>query len=167
MKMAKASKADLEMALELSGALDALTGHWGATMPEKIERPEGTSSVEYFDPEDREQCYRVVEYLRALADRASLMRVVFGMAVVCDPRNEVVDPDADTLEVHPKFLALEADANRYRWLRDNTHGEADARGRQQFVMPDPHPQANIMRGSVAQHLDAAIDAAIASEPQNV
>jgi hypothetical protein len=33
------------------------------------------------------------------------MRVVFGMAVVLDPRNEVVDPDADTLEIHPKYAA--------------------------------------------------------------
>lgn len=53
---------------------------------------------------------------------------------------------------------LRKDAERYRWLRANTHGEQDARGRQEFCMPDPHPQANIMRGSVAQHLDAAIDA---------
>ena len=54
--------------------------------------------------------------------------------------------------------ALRKDAERYRWLRANTHGEKDRRGRQEFCMPDPCPRANIMRGSVAQHLDAAIDA---------
>ena len=57
-----------------------------------------------------------------------------------------------------ELAALRKDAERYRWLRANTHGEQDGRGRQEFCMPDPCPRANIMRGSVAQHLDAAIDA---------
>lgn len=158
MKMAKASKADLDMALELSSALDALTGRWGATMPEAIERPEGTSSVEYFDPEDREQCYRVVEYLRELVNRASLMRVVFGMAVVCDPRNEVVDPNANTLEVHPKFAALAADAARLRWM---------LAGNGYFLEEE---MLCGHRGCSQEEQDEArrkIDAAMASETQNV
>lgn len=109
MKMAKASEADLEMAMELSNALDALTGRWGAVMPEKIERLDGDSEQEWFDPSDADQCIRVVEYLRELAYRASLMRVVWGMAVLLDPKNRIVDPDADTLEHHPiASAALEA-----------------------------------------------------------
>ena len=59
--------------------------------------------------------------------------------------------------------ALRKDAERYRWLRAETSGIADARGRQEFVFPDPHPLDNILRGSVAQHLDAAIGAAMAKE----
>jgi hypothetical protein len=111
--MAKASERDLEAAMELCNALDALTGRWGATMPDKIAKPEGTSDTEYFDPCDSEQCIRVVAYLRELADRASLMRVVFGMTVLLDPRNKIVDPDADTLEHHPETVAaLEAMAER-------------------------------------------------------
>jgi hypothetical protein len=55
----------------------------------------------------------------------------------------------------------QADAERYRWLRTHTHGERDAAGRAEFCMPNPMPRSNIMRGSVAQHLDAAIDADIA------
>jgi hypothetical protein len=54
---------------------------------------------------------------------------------------------------------LREDAERYRWLRAWTTGQSDARGRQAFALPDPHPLGNIMRGSVSQHLDAAIDAA--------
>lgn len=57
------------------------------------------------------------------------------------------------------------DAERYRWLRANTRGQSDRRGRQEFEMPDPHPVANIMQGSVAQHLDKAIDAAMAQAPK--
>lgn len=59
--------------------------------------------------------------------------------------------------------ALRADAERYRWLRAKTTGYEESRGRQSFDLPDPHPLGNIMRGSVAQHLDAAIDAAITKE----
>ncbi len=58
-------------------------------------------------------------------------------------------------------VALEKDAARYRWLRTHTHGERDAAGRAEFCMPNPMPRSNIMRGSVAQHLDAAIDADMA------
>jgi hypothetical protein len=105
MKMAKANNADLDAALELVGAMDAITGRWGALMPEAIAKPEGISENEYFDPDNAEQCIRLVAYLRELANRGSLMRVVFGMVVVLDPRNEVVDPDADTLEIHPKYAA--------------------------------------------------------------
>jgi hypothetical protein len=43
------------------------------------------------------------------ARKGSLFRVVFGMAVVLDPRNELLDPDADTIERHPKIVeALKA-----------------------------------------------------------
>ena len=58
---------------------------------------------------------------------------------------------------------LKEDAERYRWVRYHTHAEADAQGRQEFVMRNPRPIGHIMGGSVAQHLDAAIDAARAAE----
>jgi len=60
---------------------------------------------------------------------------------------------------------LRKNSDRYKWLRNGTSGTRDARNRQSFDMPDPHPLGNIMQGSVAQHLDAAIDAAIASEQE--
>lgn len=112
MKMAKASAADLEMAMELCGALDALTQRWGATVPEKIAKTDGDDESEYFSPDNSEQCQRVMGYLLDLADRASLMRVVWGCAVMLDPANRCVDANADTIEHHP-------DVQRYEWLRKN------------------------------------------------
>jgi hypothetical protein len=105
MKMAKASDADLHMASELAAALESLAGHWGACMPAKIERVDHDSETERFDLEDHEQCKRVIEYLQELTRGASIFRVVHGMAVLLDPRNKVVDPDADTLEHHPETVA--------------------------------------------------------------
>ena len=77
----------------------------------------------------------------------------------------------DWLDVEPFFAALEADskdAERYRWLRRFTGAGRTTRGLQQFVLSPPQPgERDLFRGSVAQHLDSAIDAAIASETQNV
>ena len=105
MKMAKASQADLDMALELTQAIDAISGRWGGVMPEKIERLQDGRETEPFDPDDAEQCKRIVAYLLELADRASLMRVVWGLVVLLDPRNKIVDPAADTLERYPAETA--------------------------------------------------------------
>ena len=105
MKMAKASEADLEMAIELSNALEALAGRWGAVMPEKVAKPQrDEDEAERFSLDDEEQCRRVLEYLIRLTRSASLFRVTFGMTVLLDARNKIVNPDADTLEHHPDIV---------------------------------------------------------------
>ncbi len=104
MKMAKASEADLEMAMELCGALDALTNHW-PTLPNGLCSEGNDSRDDGFDCDDDQQCGTVLRHLLAIAERASLMRVVWGMAVLLDPANKIVDPDADTLEHHPEIVA--------------------------------------------------------------
>ena len=105
MKMAKDTEADLNMALELSNALEALASHWGATMPEKIEKPAEGEERERFCIDDHDDCRRVIEYLIRLTRSASLFRVTFGMTVLLDPANAIVDPAADTLEHHPDTVA--------------------------------------------------------------
>ena len=120
MKMAKASQSDMDMAIELAQALDALTNRWSPAMPLAIDQG-GEGSAEDFDIDDEDQCRRVCEYLLKLANRASLFRVALGMAVLLDPQNQIVDPDADCLEVHPKFDAAMKDAERYRLLRRGQH----------------------------------------------
>ena len=117
MKMAKASEADLQMAMDLSNALESLERC--RYFPQAMAGPDADDG-ERFDEDDAEDCKRALGYLLGLSARASLSRVVFGMAIVCDPRNEVVDPDADTLEAHPKVAAAEKNAERYCWLRDTS-----------------------------------------------
>ena len=104
MKMAKASQADLDMAMELTAAIDALTGHW-PTLPAGLCSDDDDSSQDRFDCDDDRQCGTVLRHLLEIAERASLMRVVFGMVVMLDPRNKMVDPDADTLERYPDIIA--------------------------------------------------------------
>lgn len=111
MKMTKASEADLNMAMELCGALDELTG-WGASVPKAVEKVDGDDDGETFYRDNREQCERVLGYLIDLANKASLMRVVWGCAVMLDPRNKLVDPNSDTIEHHPE----RKDSARLQWL---------------------------------------------------
>ncbi|MCZ8254523.1 MAG: hypothetical protein O9327_02425 [Polaromonas sp.] len=101
MKMAKASEADLRMAMDLTQALDLLGQRHLPCMPEAIERLASDDESEPFDRDDDAQCGRALRHLLDIAQRGSLMRVVWGMTVVLDPANKVVDPNADTLEHHP------------------------------------------------------------------
>lgn len=102
MKMAKASEADLQMAMDLASMLEALGHRHCPSMPAVISRNDGE---EDFDLDDADQCSRALRVLLETADRGSLFRVVWGAAVMLDPRNRCVDPDADVIEHHPDAKA--------------------------------------------------------------
>jgi hypothetical protein len=126
MKMAKASEADLDMAMELCSAIDALTSSW-PTLPTSLCKPGEDEPDEAFDCDDDRQCGTVLRHLLAIAERASLLRVVFGFAVMLDPRNKLIDPDADTIEVHPDIQVACKDAERLRWLLEDHDTDTRAR----------------------------------------
>ena len=67
MKMAKASEADLQMAMDLAGMLDMLGHRHCPSMPTVIARNDGD---ENFDRDDDEQCGRA---MRALLETACLL----------------------------------------------------------------------------------------------
>ena len=97
MKMAKANQADIDMALKLSGFIDAI---------DERQVPKSASvdpeEEEWLDLDDGEQCCRIVRELKTIISQGNFFRVVFGLAVLLDPANELVDPDANTIEHHPK-----------------------------------------------------------------
>lgn len=91
LRMAKASKFDIERCLDLNDSLRCLLS---GSDP-------GTGDD--FDIDDPRQC-RV--QLRKLLEKyrcAGMLRVVMGMSVLSDPSNEIVDPDVDYLAPHPRF----------------------------------------------------------------
>lgn len=101
MKMSKASEDDLNMAMDLSNALDLLGQRFLPCMPEAIEQLGPDDESERFDRLDDTQCGRALRHLLDIVERGSLFRVVWGMAVLLDPRNQVVHPDLDYLDKHP------------------------------------------------------------------
>lgn len=84
-KMARATPADLDVAIRLVGVLEA---------------------VDRFDADDPEHARKLVDWIvRLMASRpGGLARVVHGMAVLCDPVNAMIDPGADDLEPHPDLI---------------------------------------------------------------
>ena len=97
MKMAKASEADMKMALALVRAFDLLQqGYFPDDHDEDTERE--------FDCDRPKDCVEAIDTLLRIVDGGSLGRVIWGMAVLLDPANEIVNPDADCLELHPKHV---------------------------------------------------------------
>lgn len=101
MRMAKASAKDLEVAMEISGFLEALESRW---MPEGVMDDQQDSA--WFDADNPEHCQKVLGKLLEISAQGSLGRVAFGMSVLLAPNNELVDPDADHLAHHPKIAGL-------------------------------------------------------------
>jgi len=102
MKMAKASDADINMAMTLANYCDAISrGH----MPDDLTAD--AESIEWLDSKDRDQYWRLIDGLKSLLNQGSIFRVVCGMAVLCDPANECIDPNSDTIEHHPKRQQME------------------------------------------------------------
>lgn len=98
MKMAKANRADMEAALDMCAALEALQRGY---LPQGLCDQNSQSDDKY---EEQKHAEMVVNHLIEIAARGSLFRVCFGMTVLLDPRNEVVDQEADTLALHPAHV---------------------------------------------------------------
>ena len=105
MKMAKASDADIDMAMTIANILDDIDRGY---FPSKLAADEDSEETEWIDTNDREQYERLIEGLQKVLAQGSIFRVIWGMAVVCDPRNECIDPDADCIEHHPKRQQMES-----------------------------------------------------------
>lgn len=106
MKMAKASERDIDAAGNAIGVLDDIaSGYYPA-------RGEEDTPL-HFDPEDRDHLRRFYDLMTATLDASPGWpgRVIGGMCyVILYPANQIVDPDADCLELHPRFAAAPSQA---------------------------------------------------------
>lgn len=108
MKMAKASETDLDMAMKLANVLEDIEkGYFPEKFIDLDTDPHDIEIPERIDTDDSAQYERLIDGLRDLLRKGSIFRVIWGMAVVCDPSNECIDPDADCIEHHPKRQRLE------------------------------------------------------------
>ncbi len=101
MKMAKASPADIENAMAVCGALDALANSQLPTQWLDHEEDD-----DWFSERDDLEAAAALRNLLKMTDTSGLFRVVTGMAVLLDPVNRIVDQDQDALEIHPRFSAM-------------------------------------------------------------
>lgn len=103
MKMAKASEEEMERSIVLSGMLLDVDG---GDFPRGINGERDENDPDYFDVDDP-------EHLRAFHDRvmgtmAGIHRVTWGFHTLM--HNDIVDPDLDHLELHPRIVAALATA---------------------------------------------------------
>jgi hypothetical protein len=99
MRMAKASREDLDAAYELSNILEALDrGYYPA-------RDLREDSPAFFDSDNIEHLQDLHERLLAIARKSSLFRVVGGLETLLSAGNAVVDPESDCIELHPRIKA--------------------------------------------------------------
>lgn len=110
MKMAKASEADLRMALDLTTALESLERYRSMPSASQDSADDANEEPEPFDRDDPEDCKKALNTLLDIVARGSLFRVTFGMLVLLDPKNKVVDPNKDILELHPDHVKSTAEA---------------------------------------------------------
>ncbi len=118
MKMARASETDLDLAQSISRIIEDLEKGF---MP----NPDDSEDIVWFDIDDHDSCKIVINAILEQAKRGSLFRVTFGMLVVCDPRNKLLNPDADYLEHHPAITdmgnELERETNAARYWNKRYH----------------------------------------------
>jgi hypothetical protein len=98
--MARASQADMEMAIKLCGALEAVDRRF---FPEGCE---GDNDPEDLDINNDAHCGTVLRHLHRVLQGGSIGRVIWGMAILMDRKSKLVDPNASTLERHPDLVLL-------------------------------------------------------------
>jgi hypothetical protein len=105
LRMAKASPEDIEAAIIVNGILSDVLEDDAMPRDAKGEHPE---RMEMFDPDSYDDLRHFYDVLyEAYRSRAGGMnRVVWGMDILLNPDNNLVDPDADHLAPHPDIAAL-------------------------------------------------------------
>ncbi|MDP2141339.1 MAG: hypothetical protein Q8L20_11060 [Gammaproteobacteria bacterium] len=107
--MAKPSEKDIECGGKLMQILNAIDGRFGGPFP--TDGPEDLLALLGDDEFDSDR----VEHLQALYNSLAALlrtsasfhnRIIAGMCyVIMYDKNEIIDPDSDTLDLHPRFKA--------------------------------------------------------------
>lgn len=108
LRMGRASDDDIHAAVSIGNAIEAASERW---MPRayaaRDEDPAAAliEGAESFDADSFEHLKAFHDLLVGIYRRhpGALCRVNFGMATLLDPRNEIVDPSASHLKLHPRF----------------------------------------------------------------
>ncbi len=106
MRVSKASERDIEAAGDAMSVLNAISTDYYPTLGDD----EGQTPT-FFDPDDPAHLRRFYDLMAATLNKSAGWpnRVIGGMCfVVLYEVNEIVDPAADTLELHPRFARVAA-----------------------------------------------------------
>lgn len=166
MKMAKPSARDIEAAEELMQVLQLIDARFGGPWA----NPDAGENLSELlkDGEEEFDCDNITHLQTLYNNLARLLRtapnfhgrVISGMChVIMYGKNEILDPESDCIDLHPRFAQLAQDANRYRWLRARDLDTITVGG----VFAGATPDNVVLNG---EDLDAAVDAALAAQQQS-
>lgn len=98
MKVARADENDFEAALQLLGLLDTVSKGYYPSDPDGEEH-----APLRFDEDDPAHLMKLWARLKACLDHAPGFqgRVIFGGLTLMDPRNRIIDEQADVIQLHP------------------------------------------------------------------
>lgn len=115
MKMAKVTPKDIEAAGAAMGILNAISGGYYPSDDGEEDAPTR------FDPTEWAHLHRFYEQIGKTLDISPGWpgRVIGGMCfVIMYDENEIIDPDADFLEIHPRFEKVAAELEAVKKQRD-------------------------------------------------
>ena len=130
LQMAKASQDDIAGAFDLAAIVDAIDkGYYPSyfATPEDRDAAEEAGIPTFFDDDDMDHLRHLHQLIVDLLRRRpgfSLWRVAMGMDTIL--RNDILDPDADHLAIHPKFEAVAKDRQQLRDALAALVGSGDA-----------------------------------------
>ncbi|MGK8439050.1 hypothetical protein ACRS3X_17265 [Ectopseudomonas hydrolytica] len=163
MKMAKPSARDIEAAEELHQVLQMLDERFGGPFQNHEAGDDLAMLLDNgdnaFDSDNLQHLQTLYNHLARLLRTAPNFygRVIGGMVwVIMNEANQILDPESDCIDLHPRFTNLALDAERYRWLRARDLSTIKAGG----VFAGATPDNVVLNGT---DLDAAIDVAIRLE----
>lgn len=150
MKMAKPSQVDIDAAGDLMSILtDIDKGYY----PERGAK-EGAPT--WFDEEDPEHLRAFYDAVKATLERGPGYpgRVIGGMCyVIMWEKNEIVDPESDTIDLHPRLVkaleAAESAADQARWISVD---ERLPEGECLAVYVTPNGKRRLIRAKYARQL---------------
>lgn len=144
MKMAKASEKDIKVAGDVMAILDQI---------DRGDYPfeEGDENVpDYFEPDNYNHLRHFYDLIKSSLDNAPNWhgRVIGGMCyVILWDKNEIVNPEADVLELHPKITKALTDAKRYDYVVENM-----------VAMSETGSRAFVGREEIDPYVDSALAA---------
>lgn len=103
-RMAKADEADMDVAYRLYHLIDAIDRGYYPSSDEATDQ-ETSEIPTWFDSENYDHLQHLHGVIAALADKAtgSLPRVIGAASILLNPKNELIDPNDDCIELHPNL----------------------------------------------------------------
>ena len=145
LKMARATPEDENTVNIIHGMLDDVFGgsqFAPAGFPRGTDGEFDENDPQFFDCDNKEHLNILFNRLQAVIEPnpGAMLRVAFGYNTLAHPENALIDPDADTLQWHPRFHRQDVELEHLRVLNAALLAENKSMGETLGIsQPPPEP----------------------------